>query len=370
MDIKDLNYVRIAELLATESAGTGAYSRIPSERELAERHNCSRVTIRKALEVLEQRGCISRVKGQGTFWVEADTVKKPAVEQKNWQIAIVIFNFGLQDGLLQFLNGVEHANRNNHNYTYQFWHIDYSLNDKVDQFSGMAEADGYIVAGDFRLADLSWFISTRKPLVVVGQAIDQALLLGSALPFSLIKLDMVRGWEMAAEHLLMEGYKRPAVLVASRHQGYADRHEGVLQALKRFNLPEENCCLVICNPNTDRGAVLLEELCQGTRQLLDRMDEFDCLLTTLEPILIVTAAQERGLKNGDLFPMVVECNQSPLTPRFLGADILSDDMEAIGMQAATQLLNLLEGISGFTVVNICPSLKRWRKNKTQKNKEA
>lgn len=50
--------------------------KIPSENELAIRHNVSRVTIRKALKQLESEGLLDREKGKGTF------VKRKLIEKK------------------------------------------------------------------------------------------------------------------------------------------------------------------------------------------------------------------------------------------------------------------------------------------------
>jgi len=363
MDIRELSYNRIADALLQEAAGrnAGAFSRLASERELADKYNCSRVTIRKALGVLEEHGCISRVKGQGTFWVEparpAAEMPKPA----NWRMAVVVFNAGMEHGLLRMLDGVEHATERNNLYSYSFWHLDTGRGDAAERFPGLADADGYIVTGDFRLADLTWFINTRKPLVVLGQAVDRAVLSMASRPFSLVRLDTVRGWEMAAEQLFCRGCRRPAVLVASRHQGYADRREGVLLAMRRAGIPEGDCRFVIADPETDQGSVSAEKLYAGVERLWTEADDFDCLLTTIEPVLVVAAAQRRGIAADNLFPIIAECNQKDMTPQVFGIDTLSDDLYVAGVHCAKSLLELLEGRAGYTVVNLVPHLTSWRK---------
>lgn len=363
MENRESNYTRIADLMLREAVSDNArsFSRLAPERELAEKYRCSRVTIRKALEVLEGRGCISRIERQGTFWVEPVEAAEaePDRETASWHIAVVIFNFGFQHGLLQFMNGIQHAGGSGRSQLYSFWHLDTSAGDSADTYARLSEADGYIVAGDFRLSDLSWFIGTRNPVVVVGQAIDRAVASVYERPFSLIRIDTRRGWEMATEQLIESGYTRPAVLVASRHQGYADRHEGVLDALRRAGLPAANCRLIVADPETDRGEVPVSRLYHGVEQLFVG-DGFDCLLTTVEPILIIVAAQKHGFAATDLFPIVAECNQKDLSPQFFGIDTISDDMESIGKQSIHTLFELLKGSSGYKVVNITPHLNRRR----------
>lgn len=362
MALKELNYTRIADNLLYEAArnDTAALSRLLSERELSEKYNCSRVTIRKSLDVLEERGYILRVKGQGTFWAEPACRQEQPSKPIGFRIAIVVFNAGLEHGLLAFTDGVEHAADISGNCHYSFWNLDTRRGESAEQLSGLNDADGYLVTGDFRLADLSWFINTRRPLVVLGQAVDKSMLTIPSRPFSLVQFDTVRGWEMAAEQLFSAGYRAPAILVASRHQGYADRHEGVLLAMRRFGIPEANCRFIVADPSTDQGGVSAEKLQAGVERLWKDAGKFDCLLTTVEPVLVVAAAQRRGMSPDRLFPIIAECNQRDLAPQVFGIDTLSDDMYAIGVQCAKSLLELLTGASGYTVVSMVPHLTRRR----------
>lgn len=50
--------------------------KIPTERELCDLYNVSRITVRKAIEELEKKGYIYRKQGKGTF------VKSPQIEQR------------------------------------------------------------------------------------------------------------------------------------------------------------------------------------------------------------------------------------------------------------------------------------------------
>ena len=51
--------------------------RLPSEKELAEQYGVSRITSKKALEMLADAGCIVRMPGKGSF------VRQGAVERTN-----------------------------------------------------------------------------------------------------------------------------------------------------------------------------------------------------------------------------------------------------------------------------------------------
>lgn len=63
-------YQQLKHKLLKEWKGLSPLSPIPSERELCDRYNVSRPTVRKALEELQQEGEIHRLPGKGTFIAE------------------------------------------------------------------------------------------------------------------------------------------------------------------------------------------------------------------------------------------------------------------------------------------------------------
>lgn len=62
-------YMQLKDQLQNEYKNKPYYSLLPGERELCEIYNVSRPTVRKALEVLEQEGCIAKIPGKGAFFV-------------------------------------------------------------------------------------------------------------------------------------------------------------------------------------------------------------------------------------------------------------------------------------------------------------
>ena len=66
-----LAYVQLANDLARK-IGTGELTgRLPSERDLASEYGVAYGTVRRAMEVLRERGLVESVHGRGTF-VKAD----------------------------------------------------------------------------------------------------------------------------------------------------------------------------------------------------------------------------------------------------------------------------------------------------------
>jgi GntR family transcriptional regulator len=70
-------YLRIAEELRAEIEGLGPDTLLASEHRLAERFRVSRVTVRRALGLLERGGLISRQRGRGTLVNPPKCLRRP-----------------------------------------------------------------------------------------------------------------------------------------------------------------------------------------------------------------------------------------------------------------------------------------------------
>lgn len=64
---RDVSYLEIASVLGSELATAPVGARVPSEHALMATHGVSRPTARAALQELEQRYVVRRVRGSGTF---------------------------------------------------------------------------------------------------------------------------------------------------------------------------------------------------------------------------------------------------------------------------------------------------------------
>jgi GntR family transcriptional regulator len=66
-------YLDLTAALAAKEWNPG--SRLPTERELAERYGCSLITVRRALDELAREGRLERTRGRGTFVTEPPIVR-------------------------------------------------------------------------------------------------------------------------------------------------------------------------------------------------------------------------------------------------------------------------------------------------------
>ncbi|MFD0671021.1 GntR family transcriptional regulator [Cohnella sp. GCM10027633] len=87
-------------------------SRVPSEKELADLFNVSRITSKKALEMLSANRLIERVQGKGSFVAEKlpeliETLHEQADNPQNWKlIGLILPDFAESYGL-RLIHGVE-----------------------------------------------------------------------------------------------------------------------------------------------------------------------------------------------------------------------------------------------------------------------
>jgi DNA-binding GntR family transcriptional regulator len=62
-----LAYLQVADLLAARIEAGELTGRMPAERDLASEYGVAYGTIRRAMEVLRERGLVESVHGRGTF---------------------------------------------------------------------------------------------------------------------------------------------------------------------------------------------------------------------------------------------------------------------------------------------------------------
>lgn len=72
-------YDRLYELIQNQTYPPG--SQLPSEPDLAEKMNVSRMTLRKALALLQEDGLIQNIRGKGNFVLESKSAPPPSLPQ-------------------------------------------------------------------------------------------------------------------------------------------------------------------------------------------------------------------------------------------------------------------------------------------------
>ena len=160
---------KLSEQILTEYGPSGL---LPSERELAMRYGCSRLTLRKALHLLHDSGLVASAPRNCHFFTE--TGKETLFQSQRFMPNIMLFSMEerLRDPAHTYMiGGAIHQARLNHvNLVVR------ELADGENNFSplrGHVDADGYIIAGAAPSALVDTLAADGKPCVVLGLLYEQ-----------------------------------------------------------------------------------------------------------------------------------------------------------------------------------------------------
>lgn len=178
--------------------------RLPSERELSERFEISRASVREAIAALLNEGVLFRTVGRGTFIAAAER-RQPKGLGKAMAIGFwaseQIFHFA-EPGYKQTLAGVADACRER-GYALQFHWVEEhrrSLEQLFGHRVGSEKAVGNIVLGGVSAAVLERLKKLGLPLVTVD-------LLFPGEDTESVRIDYEQGTRLAMEHLLGLGHR-------------------------------------------------------------------------------------------------------------------------------------------------------------------
>ena len=235
---KELLYKKIYDDLL-EAIENGMYppgSKLPSEKELMEQYNVSRITSKKALEMLADRNIIVRMPGKGSFVLEENDQDKenlPVVPQtvettrKGKMIGVVLDSFSGFFGC-ELIAGIEH----------ECWSKNYHMILKCTYGNVEAESraidelmelgvDGIIlmcVQGENYSPSIVKLALERFPVILVDRALK-------GLPIPCIGTDNYRAAQDLVTILLEEGHEKICFVsqapletssVEERFNGYRD----------------------------------------------------------------------------------------------------------------------------------------------------
>lgn len=204
-----------------------------SEKDIIERFGVSRVTVRQALELMEQDGYIYRVQGKGTFIGSLET--KPAKT-----VAFVATCILKNEGEAVLLRSVEDTlNRQNYNLIICNTNNDFIKTERYLRRLIKARIDAiiYICAaaeGDYaRNAQLvNYIVNSEVPCVMLDRMVEP-----TAQPVYAVTADNARGAAQLTEHLIALGHTRIGFCAAEESSSTRERLEGYRQCLAAHGLP-------------------------------------------------------------------------------------------------------------------------------------
>ncbi|CAI6015711.1 GntR family transcriptional regulator [Cohnella sp. JJ-181] len=234
-------YEKIYEALKEEiQAGQyGVGDRVPSEKELADAYSVSRITSKKALELLAEAGIIVRKPGKGSF--VADPAARPSTpslasvarggrggNEAGLLIGLVMTDFGDSYGT-GLIYGLEEATRQHHSYLILRRTFGIPAYEE-EAIKGLLElgVDGLIIfpaQGEYFNPEILKLVIDKFPFVLVDRHL-KGISAGS------ISTDNVAGAKRGVDYLFELGHRHIALLSPPPMDTTAveDRIEGFVQA--------------------------------------------------------------------------------------------------------------------------------------------
>jgi GntR family transcriptional regulator, arabinose operon transcriptional repressor len=351
MDSKPI-YEQILDLLRSEILDKkyNVGDRVPSEKELADKHNVSRITSKKALELLAKEGLIVRKPGRGSFVTEGRPVpeQRQAVseESKSLLVGLIITDFGNSYGM-DMIYGMERAAAENDSFLLLRRSFGISNNEEsaIRAFLQIG-VDGIIVfpaQGEFYNAEILKLVIQGFPLVLVDRHLK-------GVNTASITTDNVKAAKLGTDYLLDLDHKYISMLTPPPMDTTAieDRIEGFVRAhAERGVLVDRTLWLdkitsTLPNsfnpPNQEKDIFMIKAHLQSNPQITALFAiEYNIAL------LAKTAIEQLGLRIPQDISIV--CFDSP--PTTLGSGYLfthlAQEEEKIGRLAVENVLKLKNG---------------------------
>ena len=189
--------------------------KIPSENDLADQFDVSRITSKKALDLLAQENIIERVQGKGSYVVELndreiipDILEEGNEDKKILRIGLVIPGFSDDYGreLIQAI--ASHADRHQALLLIKFTHEKIKNEENAITELLLAEVDGIIILpihGDYYNPKILELVLQKFPIVLADRYLR-------GIPATSVSTDNTRGTREATEYLFSLGHQHIAYI--------------------------------------------------------------------------------------------------------------------------------------------------------------
>jgi len=211
---------------------------LPTEVELMEKYEVSRITVQKAINNLKKNGYVERTSGKGTFVTKTP---KADIEFKNRFVTVVIV-FDTQDAL-ETISGIESTLSNQgFGISLGISRGDAQKEKEIIKSAIEKKSSGlivYAIDGQNNIDIFDDLIVTEYPLVFIDKP-------PFSIDCSLVSSDSFIGGYKVAKHFIEKGHKRFAFIgyEMSEIQTIERRYEGFIFGLKKNNLRKDSCLVI------------------------------------------------------------------------------------------------------------------------------
>lgn len=354
-EIKKPLYLQIYyELIDEIECGKlNAGDRMLTEKELAEKYNVSRITSRKALDMLGENGYINRTPGRGSYVKKKDSLisyeKKNSGECKSEAllIGLIIPDFGASYGM-DILSGAEkEATANGCRFTFYRTYGQQNLEEEaIDELLEMG-VDGLIIMpvhGQHYNPKILKMVLDGFPFVLIDRYLK-----GISAPF--IGSDNVEAAKKITDFVLDLGHKNVSFISPPEidTSTIADRIEGFVKSHAERGVPVNDSYRITNLTSTVPGKNIKENI-QADMEMIKKVlidnPEITCLFVVEFNLamLVVEAVKALGKKVPDDYAVV--CFDGPFIQigDYQFTHIRQKEME-MGSRAVKMLLEHLQGIN-------------------------
>ncbi|MBB6734840.1 GntR family transcriptional regulator [Cohnella sp. CBP 2801] len=349
-------YERIFAALRDDirSGKYGIGDRVPSEKELADEYNVSRITSKKALEWLSADGWIVRRPGRGSFVAgpagqtaslagDGRALSKSGAARGKLLIGLIINDFSEGFGT-RLVHGLEETSRERDSYLI----VRRSLGDPAceeEAIKGMLEigVDGLVILpahGEFFNAEILKLAIGKFPLVMIDRYL-------TGIPAGVVCTDNMAGAKRGVEHLFDLGHRHIGLLAPppDHTTSVEDRIDGFVKAHAERGIPVDRELWMkdilstmpsaFTAENRERDILKIKRLLQSRPRITALFAiEYNIALLARE------AASRLGLAvPGDLSVICYDCPEMNGTYPFTH---LRQQEEEMGRTAFEQVIDLLE----------------------------
>jgi DNA-binding LacI/PurR family transcriptional regulator len=231
-------YAQVAYKLQAMLAQMKAGERLPTERELCENYGVSRVTLRRAMDPLRQKGIVKTSRGGGTQLCREVTAPSPS-RSANKLIGVIVPSVE-NPFISRIVKGAE-ALASERLYHLALAHNHDDDDYQLQQLTRMADSSisGIAVFPEGANINRPEFYDVIKrikakgiPLVMIDRYLPH-------IDVPCVLSDNVAGAYLATEHLILSGHRRLALLSFGPDGGISERErlKGFYDALNHYGLP-------------------------------------------------------------------------------------------------------------------------------------
>ncbi len=275
-------------------------SKIPSERELSEKMDISRTTVRNAIQALTNRGLFERKIGQGTF------VRKQLSRQENPRMDHGTLGFVIckersqrkplasEAFYFDVFTGVEEETVKAGRHLL-FTYLDDNNSDELNAFSGFMDKIDGLVIEEARSPELIDRLRERNlPVVLIGPtSINRAV--------DMVTMDLAGGVRTAVQALIDAGHRRIGMINGPLHLESARiRYLAWQEAMKKAGLDADD------DFADDSEGWTPESGFQATQRLIARCPDLTALVCANDLLAIgsLSALNRAGIKVPDQISVI------------------------------------------------------------------